>query len=64
VTKDDLRPLFHCSGKLPHTTRAKADAELEWMKQRYARGRSSLHVYKCTVCGHYHVGHAPKQENT
>ena len=45
-----------CDGKVKHATREKAVSHLIFLKKE---GRARMHVYKCSFCKQWHVGHIP-----
>jgi uncharacterized protein with PIN domain len=43
-----------CKGKIKNATRAQAEAQVERLIRLH---HSYTHVYKCEICGAWHVGH-------
>lgn len=46
-----------CTGKIKHT-RAEAHAALAALRRK--SGAFRMHVYKCQICGAFHLGHWPR----
>jgi hypothetical protein len=44
-----------CLKKKAYQTKAEAEGSLAW-EQRH-RGVGRLKVYRCPLCGHYHIAH-------
>jgi DNA-directed RNA polymerase subunit RPC12/RpoP len=56
----------HCTRKIMYTSRMKAEIvmerhRLEDMRNGRIDERGDLHVYKCSNCGGYHIGHPIKE---
>lgn len=48
----------HCGDKIKYDNQDQAGAALG-MLRKYKR-RKGLSLYQCTVCGKWHIGHAPR----
>lgn len=54
----------HLTGKVAYDDRPAAEAIMSHMKKRPGNSRSvaRLNVFRCSACGHWHVGNRDRSE--